>query len=101
MNKTKEENDNLNILDDAWKSLSIDNLENTAFHIIQENSTLVQEKLQSLVGDISINIMEKIWQSMNLTPMDFIKRLKPEQIVDSFMDCSVKEVVTVMRFLDI
>ena len=101
MDKIKENDDILNLLDNAQNTFSIDDIETIAFRIIQENSNLVQNKLQSLVGDISINIMERIWKSMNLNPMDFIKRLEPEQIVDSFIDCTAKEVVTVIRFLDI
>jgi flagellar motor switch protein FliG len=89
-------------LDDDWKMLSPVELLGAAFHVVQENSIKVHEKLKSVTNDddISINIMDKVWNSMNLHPMDFVKRLDPENIASALIDCNAKEVATVIRFIE-
>jgi flagellar motor switch protein FliG len=88
-------------LNDDWKSFTIEELHTAAFHVVQDNSELVEKKLEDIIGkDKSFEIMDVIWSSMNVQPMDFVKRADPEIIAAALMDCNPKEVATVIRFID-
>ena len=100
MNNKSENESVLHALNDDWKSLTIVELEKTAFKAVHEYSWKVKEKLDEIVGDDSIDIMGEIWSALNVNPMDFVKRADPEIIAIGLMDCTAKETATVIRFID-
>jgi hypothetical protein len=100
MDKQTANDDVSYTLDDDWKSLTIHELETAAFKVVQENSKLVEKKLDAIVGkDVSLGIIGMIWECMNIQPMDLVKHAQPEIIAAALADCSAKEAAIVMRFI--
>jgi hypothetical protein len=97
----KSVNNALNIMEEDWKSLPIEELEEKAFYAIRNYTNIVQKKLSKILGkDKAFEIICRLWEAFNLKPMDFVKRADPEQIAAALADCNAKEVATAIRFID-